>query len=150
MARQLDKRQKNDLADFLDRLYQLGGYATQSAWAAEAQVHTVNLSNALNRKNLKGIDAYSLLSLLRAVSARIASEPTAVAAMAATPRAVTLGELAVLMQAGREAQEKQWADIRQLAGAVDALARSLTGLDEFVRAVLRPPDSERGRRTHGS
>jgi hypothetical protein len=150
MARQLDKKQKGELADFLDRLYQLGGYSTQSSWAAEAQVHPVNLSNALNRKNLKGIDAFSLVSLLRAASDRIGSDPTDVAAAAATPRAVTLAELAVLMQAAREAQEKQWADIRRLAGAVDALATALSGLDEFVRSVLPRSNSARGRQQRGA
>jgi hypothetical protein len=67
-----------------------------------------------------------------------------------SPLDARLAEFERLMQAGRDLQEKQWEDIRQLSDAVGVLSRALKAHDDFVRSVLRPPDSGRGRRQRGA
>lgn len=74
-----------------------------------------------------------------------------------SPLAAKLADLEVLMQAGRQAQEKQWTDlrqlgteIRQLASDVKALSTGIDGLRELVESALPQPGSARERRLGGS
>lgn len=123
MAASRSEEQLAELAAFVRRLYELGGFGTWKEMADAAGVHTVQISNY--QRGVEEPSGWSLLSLIRATAARSGSDAESLSLRVA--RESFADRLA--LAAGR---------LERLGGAVDELlANQEEGLAKLTLLVER-------------